>query len=122
MIIPDVQDPGLAATLKANLAPGLGYVPYEDTQRFWVVNWKQICETNGSTLVVPPAQFPIVEECPSNFFWGIQPPPSPFSWQNTNFAYTPICIFTKLDRFFKPEKLPGWTVGLSRLRVYLDTV
>lgn len=107
LIIPDVEDPELAAILKANLAPGLADVPFEDTQNFWVVDWMQPAD-NGGVLVVPPGQLPIVEQCPNNFTWGCVPA-NPFSWRNTNFEYTPIYQFIVLDRFFDPVFFPGFT-------------
>lgn len=111
VLIPDVQDPLLAAQIKANLAPGLGEVPLSDTQNFWVINWQQKFTTPSSqqgTLVVPPSQNPIVEECPSNFFWGLTYPPCPYSSMNTNTAYTPIDIYILLNRIFDPA-FPGFT-------------
>lgn len=108
VIIPDVEDPDLATLLKANLAPGLAHVPFDDTQLFWVIDWMQP-NGMGGVFVVPPAQLPIVEQCVNSFGWGCPPLRYPFSWQNTNFLYTPICQFTLLDRFFDPICFPGFT-------------
>jgi len=112
VIIPDVEDPETAALLKANLAPGLADVPFDDTQGFWVIDWMQP-NLMGGVFGVPPAQLPILEECPNNFYWGNRPPPSPFSWRNTNFEYTPICDFIVLDRIFDPISCPGFTENVT---------
>ncbi|MCX6344613.1 MAG: hypothetical protein NT018_06015 [Armatimonadetes bacterium] len=96
VIIPDVEEPTLAKLLKANFAPGLGALPFSDTQRFWVINWKQ--PNGGGVFVVPPAQFAVVEQCPTAF-----------SWRNSNFDYTPIGRYTLLDRDFDPVNYPGFT-------------
>ena len=42
VIIPDVENPALAARLGANVAPMLGTFPFSDTQRFWVMRFKYL--------------------------------------------------------------------------------
>ena len=45
----------------------------------------------------------------NSFGFGYPPLRYPFSWQNTNFLYTPICQYTLLDRIFNPIDFPGFT-------------
>lgn len=75
VVITDVSSQELADLLKANLAPGLLWMPLEDTQRFW--------DFVGPR---PPTQLPVFPNAPNNF---------PL---NTNNNYSPIGQFTVFDR------------------------
>lgn len=100
VIIPDASDPVLAALLKANLAPALLQVPPEDTQAFY---WQLFPK--------PPAQFPVIEECPVFF-----------DWRNPNFQlpskpsiYSPVMRVILLQRNIPPSTVVNNDTFIFRL-------
>jgi|GEM_PF-724858 len=96
VIIPDVEDPILAARLGANLAPGLGEIDEENSQDFYYVDGRRYGVTPPDAFIAggPPGalaavnQLPVLEWAPNGRGAG-----------NTNRAYTPVMDFEILESF-----------------------
>lgn len=80
VIIVDVGDKTLAFQLGANFAPRLKRADEENVEQFFVFTANKPC-------LVPPFQFPIMEECPF-----------PLGPRNSNFEYTPTVRVFTIDR------------------------
>lgn len=85
MPITDASSPELADMLKANLAPGLMNVPLSDTQEFWWFNFPYpvLC------------QQPLMSAGPST---SAAPIHSPVYDINKYYDYSPVMVYTVLDR------------------------
>lgn len=81
VIIPDTDNPTLSAQLGANIALPLANMPLSDTQNFWFIQG-----------IVPASQYPIIQDCPNGE-----------TWRNTNFDYSPIMVYTILNRNIPPN-------------------
>lgn len=92
VIVPDVYDPisvpdseKLAPKIGANVAPGLAAILPDAEQRFFYMNDPK-----------PVSQYPVIEECPNALY---------FPWRNSNFEYSPVMVYTALDRL-----IPNYSV------------
>ncbi len=94
VIIPDVADPALAELLQANYAPALADVDPDNTQPFWVQDWKK-------QPPPPPFQLPIT-------LWGDNiEVPGPLGYVlKRNPQFTPIMDLILLER----TGLPAYVV------------
>lgn len=90
VIVPDVQDPVLAARLKANYAPGLAALDEENSQDFTFIDGRVFGDVpplpfiNGGPVgpLQTVNQYPIIEECPTGR-----------GAQQSNRFYTPLMEF-----------------------------
>lgn len=69
-LITESSNAAIAPLIGANFAPAIALVGAADSMNAWLMD---------PTVQNPPSQLPVLESCPSAF-----------SWQNTNFAYSPV--------------------------------
>lgn len=100
--ITDVADPALAATLGANLAPGLLNMPDSDTSDFFVQRGPK-----------PLTQLPIVSACAMGF--GM--PSFPTTTPPADFGYSPVMQYVILQRNLPPT---ATVCSIDTLNKFLD--